>query len=175
MKKILFLIPLAALCFSCAKENDAADADSAIRFSAEAAAPETKVSYSGEDTAGKERLEWSLGDRFSVWCPESAVTKVASYSVSGPADYIDNTGATSTASKVGAVDANNVLEWGGAQTTLFTPATRIPLGLKALLPTPPILARPLTATNSLASYLRTRLPQRTAIPSPTFRRCNTAT
>lgn len=120
MKKILYLIPLAALCFSCVKENDAADADSAIRFSAEAFAPETKVSYSGEDDAGKERIEWGVGDCFSVWCNESAVTKVASYSVSGPAaDYIDNTGATSTASKVGAVDANNVLEWGASSSYNF--------------------------------------------------------
>lgn len=119
MKKILYLIPLAALCISCLKENDAADADSAIRFSAEAAAPETKVSYSGGDDAGKERLEWSLGDRFSVWCAESAVKKVASYSVTGTSSDITNTGATSTASKVGAVNSSSVLEWGPSPSYTF--------------------------------------------------------
>ena len=91
-----------------------------IRFSAEAPAPagasDTRTVYSGEVVDGKERIEWVAGDRISVYCPDAADTKTASYSIPGEI----HTGVSSYATTlVGVNGQDDVLKWGTASSHRF--------------------------------------------------------
>lgn len=108
-----------ASCARVAEEDKASLYDGkAIAFSAVAGTdnlPETKVSYSGEDANSKERINWTAGDRISIYCPLSSAVKSASYSV----DNISAENETSKAAAVAAVEAASILKWGLATDYTF--------------------------------------------------------
>lgn len=91
-----------------------------IRFSAEAPAPsgasDTRTVYSGEVVNGKERIEWVAGDRISVYCPDAAETKTASYSIPGEI----HSGVSSYATTLVGVNGQaDLLKWGTASSHRF--------------------------------------------------------
>ena len=117
MKNSIIAVGLGALvlasCARVAEEDDHAASlydGMPIAFSAVAAAdfPDTKVSYSGVDASGKERIDWAVGDRISIYCPSSGEARHASYSVSS----ITAENEKSTAGTVAPVDASSLLKWG---------------------------------------------------------------
>ena len=47
----------------------------AIRFTASVkSTPDTRTSYSGVVTSGKERIDWSIGDKITIWSDNASVT-----------------------------------------------------------------------------------------------------
>ena len=105
---------------SCDRQSVPEGEGQVIRFSAEAPAPsgasDTRTLYSGEVVNGKERIEWVAGDRISVYCPDAAETKTASYSIPGEIHAGVSSYATTLVGVNGQAD---LLKWGTASSHRF--------------------------------------------------------
>lgn len=71
MKRILNIAALLVILASCVSCSDTFDKKNQIKFSVNTKESLTRVSYSGAQISGKERVDWTDGDMIWIVCPES--------------------------------------------------------------------------------------------------------
>ena len=73
MKRVLNIAVLLAVLASCVSCSDTLGNKNLIKFSATTGESLTRVSYSGAQISGKERVDWKEGDMVYIICPEVAI------------------------------------------------------------------------------------------------------
>lgn len=137
MKRYTAYLLLAALAVTACQRNlePSKDSSDAIRFVASVTSPATRTVYTGDGTVGweavdwgdggnntgevvaKERIEWLSGDRISIFCPNAADAKTASYAVEGETHEEGLPSSASTS--VSAVTSGSALKWNNFATHYF--------------------------------------------------------
>lgn len=137
MKRYTAYLLLAALAVTACQRNlePSKDSSDAIRFVASVTSPATRTVYTGDGTVGweavdwgdggnntgevvaKERIEWLSGDRISIFCPNAADAKTASYAIEGETHEEGLPSSASTS--VSAVTSGSALKWNNFATHYF--------------------------------------------------------
>ena len=137
MKRYTAYLLLAAVAVTACQRNlePSNDSSDAIRFVASVTSTATRTVYTGDGTVGweavdwgdggnntgevvaKERIEWLSGDRISIFCPNAADAKTASYAIEGETHEEGLPSSASTS--VSAVTSGSALKWNNFATHYF--------------------------------------------------------